>query len=105
MKCFQRTFFKWVDEIKNNDVFTFDYTRYRSHKSASIEMFKKLYYGRYEDMEDIDATEYEWIEACNNSGLTYCKAGKYQSYGTNNCYIYGKNKKDNITKGSVIFCK
>ena len=32
-------------------------------------------------MDDIDSTEYEWIEACNNSGLNYCASGKYDCHG------------------------
>jgi hypothetical protein len=43
-------------------------------------MFKKLCHGKY-DMDEIDQTEYEWIEACNNAGLNYCAPGKYDCHG------------------------
>ena len=78
---FAKDFFVWVDEIKNNDIFSFDYLKYVSHESACIDIFKKLCHGKYEDMEDIDAVEFEWIEKCNNAGLTYCNQGKYDCYG------------------------
>lgn len=78
---FATDFFVWVDQLKNNDIYKFDYLKYRSHESACVETFKKLCSSKYEEMEDIDSTEYEWIEACNNSSLRYCKQGKYDSYG------------------------
>lgn len=192
---FTTDFAKWVDKLKNNDIFKFDYLKYKSHESACVETFKKLCNGKFEEMEDIDSVEYEWIESCNNASLRYCKQGKYDSYGydfssqypsilasegfniptcrgkvqtlkdidyksievgyytvlissnderfnkvfnyskkhvythtsviyalqcrdthgydvnielvqkEDNCYIYGKNKKDNITKGSILFGK
>lgn len=191
---YAKDFFVWVNEIKNNDIFSFDYLKYPSHESACMDIFKKLCHGKHEFMEYIDATEYEWIEKCNNAGLTYCKPGQYEcfgydfssqyptilscesleiperrgkeqtvteiSYGTlqvgyynvritskderfnkvfayskkhvythtsllfafmcqkegyevnidlvqtsNNAYLYGKGKKDNIMKGSNVFCK
>ena len=80
LKQFSVDFNIAVNKLKDNSIFKFDYTKYRSHESASVEMFKKLCHGKY-DMDDIDQTEYEWIEACNNSGLNYCKAGKYDCHG------------------------
>jgi hypothetical protein len=194
LKEFAVEFFVWIATLKKNKIFEFDYLKYSSHEQVCIGIFKKLCSGKYEDMEDIDEIEYEFIEACNNAGLRYCEAGKYQCYGydysskypsilasdgfeiptckgqvktiselpdklevgyykvkitsndkrfkkvfayskkhvythislffaqnckskqgydinieliqeENNCYIYGKNKKDNIIKGSVIFGK
>ena len=32
--------------------------------------------GKYEHFEDIDRIEFEFIEACNNAGLTYCMLNK-----------------------------
>lgn len=32
-------------------------------------------------MDDVDSPEFEWIEACDNASLTYCKAGKYNCHG------------------------
>jgi hypothetical protein len=69
------------NKLKDNPIFKFDYTKYRSHESASIEMFKKLAHGKFELMDDIDSTEYEWIESCNNAVLNYCAPGKYDCYG------------------------
>ena len=83
LKQFSVDFFIAVNKLKDNSIFKFDYTKYRSHESASIEMFKKLAHGKFESMDDIDQIEYEWIEACNNSGLNYCKAGKYDC-----CLLY-----------------
>ena len=81
IKKFANDFFIGVNKLKDNPIFKFDYTKYRSHESASVEMFKKLAHGKYELMDDIDSIEYEWIEACNNSGLNYCSAGKFNCYG------------------------
>ena len=195
LKKFANDFFIAVKKLKDNDIFEFDYLKYRSHESASVEMFKKLCHGKFELMDEIDSIEYEWIESCNNAGLNYCSPGKYDCYGydyssqypailaseqfeiptkkgiqktitnidykklevgyykvkitsndirfkkvfgfsknniythtslmfanmcktkegynidmqlvleDNNCYIYGKNKDGNITKGSIIFGK
>jgi hypothetical protein len=80
LKQFANDFNIAVNKLKTNDTFKFDYTKYRSHESASIEMFKKLCHGKY-DMDEIDQTEYEWIEACNNAGLNYCAPGKYDCHG------------------------
>jgi hypothetical protein len=77
LKQFSVDFNIAVNKLKDNSIFKFDYTKYRSHESASVEMFKKLCHGKYESMDDIDQTEYVWIEACNNSGLNYCAPGKY----------------------------
>jgi hypothetical protein len=81
LKQFANDFNIAVNKLKTNDTFKFDYTKYRSHESASIEMFKKLAHGKFESMDDIDSIEYEWIEACNNAGLNYCAPGKYDCYG------------------------
>jgi hypothetical protein len=195
LKLFAKEFFEWVKDLKSNKIFRFNYLKYKSHEMASTEMFKKLCHGKFENMEDIDSIEFEFIEACNNAGLRYCKEGKFQSYGydyksqypsilasegfeipkckgilstikqldfkklevgyykviisssderfnkvfayskkhvythislfyayqcmtkenynvkielieeNDNCYLYGKNKKDNIVKGSIVFGK
>lgn len=78
---FAKDFRDWVEEIKDNDIFTFDYLKYSSHESVCVDMFKKLCHGNYEDMEDIDQIEFEWIESCNNASLTYCNKGTHQCYG------------------------
>lgn len=78
---FSKDFKTWVEELKDNDTFTFNYLECGSHESNIINMFKKLCHGKYEDFEDIDQIEYEWIEACNNAGLIYCDKGKHQCYG------------------------
>jgi hypothetical protein len=83
LKQFALDFLNWVEELKHNDIFKFDYCKYKSHESATIEIFKKLCHGKFEDMEDIDDIEYNWIESCNNSGLLFCKPGEY-----NNCRGY-----------------
>ena len=83
LKQFALDFLNWVEELKHNDIFKFDYCKYKSHESATIEMFKKLCHGKFEDIEDIDDVEYNWIESCNNSGLLFCKPGEY-----NDCHGY-----------------
>ena len=81
LKTFSNDFFIAVNKISDNDIFKFDYLKYKSHESATVEMFKKLCHGKFENMDEIDCIEYEWIESCNNAGLSYCKPGKYNCYG------------------------
>jgi hypothetical protein len=78
---FCKDFKIWISEIKENDIFKFDYLKYSSHETVCVDMFKKLCHGKYEDMEDIDDIEYKYIEACNNAGVTYCNKGKHQCFG------------------------
>ena len=75
---FNNQFLDWVDEIKHNDIFSFDYLKYSSHESVCVDMFKKLCHGKYEDMEDIDGLEFRWIEKCNNGGLIYHDKGRHE---------------------------
>jgi hypothetical protein len=81
LKRFGKDFMIWVEELMNNNTFKIDYIKDNSHKGVTINMFKRLCHGQYEKFEPIDATEYKWIEACNNGALYYCKAGKTQCYG------------------------
>ena len=62
LKKFAKDFNIAVNKLKDNSIFKFDYTKYRSHESASVEMFKKLCHGKYEDMDDIDSTEYNGLK-------------------------------------------
>ena len=78
---FASDFFVWVDQLKTNDIYTFDYLKYASHETACVQTFLRLTYQKYEEMGEIDPIEYEWIEACNNAGLRYCKRGKYDCHG------------------------
>jgi len=81
LKQFVKDFMIWIREIRDNEVFKFDYLKYKSHEQVCKGLFKKLCHGKYEDMDDIDDIEYKFMEACNNSGLRYCKAGKYDCHG------------------------
>jgi len=78
---FSKDFKQWVEEIKDNDVFKFNYLDCGSHETNIMNIFKKLCHGKYEHFDDIDGIEYQWIESCNNAGLTYCDKGKHQCYG------------------------
>ena len=73
---FANEFTEWVHELRTNDVFKHDYFKKGSHHTNIVELFKKMCKGKYEHFEDIDAIEFEFIEACNNAGLTYCMLNK-----------------------------
>jgi len=81
LKKYAVDFQKWTTELMNNEIFKLDYLKFKTHKQAVDMMFKKLCHGKYEHCEPVDATEYKYIEACNNSGLRYCKPQKCESYG------------------------
>lgn len=80
---FSIDFQSWVRELKTNKIFKYDYLAYKSHGTAIIGLFTKLCYEKLQDLEldDINDVEFEWIEACNNASLTYCKKGKHQCHG------------------------
>lgn len=78
---FSEDFRKWVDELKNNDVFKINYLERCTHESNIMSIFKMLCHGKYEHFEDIDNIEYEWIESCNNTSLTFCEKGTHKCYG------------------------
>ena len=74
---FNHSFNLWVNQIKKNEIFEFDYLKYSSHESVCIAFLKKLCHGKYEDMEDIDKIEFDWMKKCFNAGLTYCEKGRH----------------------------
>ena len=74
-------FEEWVNQIKTSEVYKFDYFKHGSHHLNIVELFKKMCHQKYEHFEDIDTIEFEFIEACNNAGLTYVEKGKHQCYG------------------------
>lgn len=80
---FSEDFRIWVNELNNNDVYHFDYLERCTHESNIISRFKCLQHEIYTlaSFEEIDNIEYEWIEACNNTSLTYCEKGTHQCYG------------------------
>lgn len=85
LKAYATDFFRWVDQIKKDEKFGFDYTKYKSHEDVTMRYFEKLcrtkkdklLYTNFFNHEDIDSTEYLWIESNNNAGLIYCEAGTY----------------------------
>ncbi len=84
---YAKDFFSWTNEIKNDKIFKVYYPAYKSHEDVAIGYFKMLCrtkkraldYTNFWNHEDIDPTEYKWIESCNNAGLTYCEAGTYDN--------------------------
>lgn len=86
LKFYADDLYKWVEEIKTDSEFCFNYFDYKSHEDITMRFFEKLcrpinkkcLYATWDKHESIDHIEYKWIEACNNSGLVYCKAGLYE---------------------------
>ena len=76
LKEYAKELKKWMNELKHSTKFKIDYLSMNTHKNAIYTIFKKLC-PDYRNFEDIDETEFKWIEACNNSGLVYCKKGLY----------------------------
>jgi hypothetical protein len=81
LKRYATDFKEWIEDLKDNDIFKFNYLKDGSHKGATINMFKRLCHGEYQRFEPIDAIEYKWIESCSKSPLYYCKAGTYNCHG------------------------
>lgn len=83
LKSFALDFMMWSKELKENNIFKFDYVKCGSHINAVIQMYRLLCDQKVKEYEFdlIDSIEYEWIEMCNNSGLKYCKPQKCESYG------------------------
>lgn len=87
LKEYAKDFDIWIDQIKNDDKFGFEYIKFKSHEDVTMRYFEKLcrtkkdklLYTNFFNHEDIDCTEYKWVESCNNSGLTYCEAGTYDN--------------------------
>lgn len=71
-----------ISELKNNDIFKFDYLQYYTHHTAINGFLNELC--DFSQMEQITMCEYEYQEACNNAGLMYfdkSKKGVYKCYG------------------------
>jgi hypothetical protein len=79
---FANDFELWTSQLdKSTIIKKFKYKSFNSHEAVCKHIFEQLCHGKYEDIEDIDNIESQWIEKCNNGGLTYCKKGKYKCYG------------------------
>ena len=78
---FANDFQKDCDELKKATALNIHYEKYYNHNSAVEMTFKRLCKGLYEDHDNIDIVEAGWMNKCFNSGLQYCKAGTYKSYG------------------------
>jgi hypothetical protein len=103
LKRYAIDFMKWVEELKDNDIFKFDYLKYKSHNQVCLSLFKIICNKELKLFEAIDGTEYKWIESCKNSALYYCKKGTY-----NNCHGYDfKSQYPSILayKGMSFPCK
>lgn len=87
LKEYAKDFFIWVKELKNDETFGFEYTKYKSHEDITMRYFEKLcrtkqdklLYTNFWNHEEVDSTEYKWIESCDNSALTYCESGTYEN--------------------------
>jgi len=78
---FRTNLIKWNEELKHNGFLKIDWFKYYTNYSAVELTFKRLAKGKFEHHEPIDKTEYKWIEATHNGGLTFCKVGIHDSHG------------------------
>ena len=89
LKQFAVEFIKWTKEL--DKVLKHEYLSFKSHEAVAIRYFEKLcqtkknniLYTNFQNHDNIDEIEYQWIEACGNSGLLYVKEGEYE-----NCHGY-----------------
>ena len=51
-----------------------DWLKYYTNTTAVEMTFRRLAKGKFEHHEPIDKTEYKWIEATHNGGLTFCNS-------------------------------
>jgi hypothetical protein len=76
---FINDFGRWVEEIKSET--KIDYFKLKSHEVA-IPMMCKFMCPRLNECEEIDVTEAQWMEKCNNSGIQLMlQKGKNECYG------------------------
>jgi hypothetical protein len=91
---FARHFRDWVSEIKEG--IKFDYLKYKDHNGAKHGL-RKFYCSKISEFEDINMTEFHWIEKCYNAGLqVLLQQGTHECYGYDikACYLSIMGKKD-----------
>ena len=74
----------WVSELKNNDIFKIDYTKFYTHDNATERMFVILSKGKYEHFDDMNIVEFQWQQKCNRGAIVklICKENATsESYG------------------------
>lgn len=85
----------WVDELKNNPYLKIHFKKYYNNYTATENTFKRLAKGKFENFEDVDGIENEWMNRCHNGALVYLKSkGTYQCYG----YDFKGYYPENLTK-------
>ena len=78
---FRTSLILWNEELKHNGFLKIDWLKYYTNTTAVEMTFRRLAKGKFEHHEPIDKTEYKWIEATHNGGLTFCNVGIHDSHG------------------------
>jgi hypothetical protein len=92
LKHYANELIKWVNELDRE--LRHEYLSFKSHEAVAIRYFEKLcqtkkaniLYTNFQNHDPVDEIEYQWIEACGNSGfvrLLFVQTGEYE-----NCYGY-----------------
>ena len=87
---FANLFEQWTDELRDNDIYTIDWTSMWMNKNVIIQAFKQISEGITADYEKIDITEANWMHKTYNAGIIFGAPGLYESYGYDYSFFYPK---------------
>jgi hypothetical protein len=96
LKKFSDDFKIWVEQLLKNRILDIEYTKYYTHRSATLFTLKRLSpLYRQQIFDDIGWDESEWIESCYNGGLIYLdesiKGKPIECYGYDFTGFYPRN--------------
>ena len=98
LRKYNKDFEQWTNEIKKNSVYNIRYTYYFSHHIAVETVFKKLSLGKFESITEVTKIEHQYMNLCNNGGLTYCETYEGECFGYDFNAYYPRVLSSNVFK-------
>lgn len=78
---FADDFGKWVYQLKTNDIYTVNYTKFFCHLNNVKHVLEDLTAGLLDQFEPITSFEHNLFNHCYNGGQVYCQPGTYECFG------------------------